>query len=142
MFLVGSHAQELPKTLPETVLTVPYAPHGAVFARAAAVVHQGGIGTTGQAMRASRPMLVVPFAHDQFDNAERLRRLGAAEVLPQTRYTARRAEDRLHRLLTQPGYATAAARIGESVRGENGSAAAAEAIEQVRQKFRKSVKPF
>jgi UDP:flavonoid glycosyltransferase YjiC (YdhE family) len=30
-------------------------------------VHQGGIGTTAQALRAGRPMLIVPFSHDQPD---------------------------------------------------------------------------
>ena len=36
---------------------------------------------TGQALRAGRPMLVVPFAHDQPDNAARVRRLGVARVV-------------------------------------------------------------
>jgi UDP:flavonoid glycosyltransferase YjiC (YdhE family) len=39
----------------------------------------GSIGTT-RSHALGRPMLVVPFAHDQFDNGERVRRLGAAEV--------------------------------------------------------------
>jgi UDP:flavonoid glycosyltransferase YjiC (YdhE family) len=57
--------------LPAGVIAVPYAPHAAVFPRAAVVVHQGGIGTTGEAMRAGRPMLVVPYSHDQPDHAAR-----------------------------------------------------------------------
>ena len=63
-------------------------PFSQLFPRAAAVVHAGGIGTTGLAMRAGRPMLVVPFAHDQPDNAERLRRLGVARTIPGPRYSA------------------------------------------------------
>lgn len=131
VFLTGSHPQGLPKTLPDTVIAVPYAPHALLFSRAAAIVHQGGAGTTGQAIRAGRPMLVTPFAHDQFDNAERVRRLGAAEVLPQSRYTAKRAESRLRRLLTLPSYAGAAKTMAETVRGESGSVAATDAIEAV-----------
>lgn len=129
VFLTGSHPQGLPAALPENAMAVPYAPHAAVFARAAAIVHQGGAGTTAQAMRAGRPMLIVPFAHDQFDNAERVRRLGAAEVLYRSRYNSRRAEARLRRLLERPSYLTSAQRIGERVRAENGVATAAEAIE-------------
>ena len=45
------------------------------------IVHQGGVGTTGQAMRSGRPELIVPFAHDQPDNAFRVQQLGAARVL-------------------------------------------------------------
>jgi rhamnosyltransferase subunit B len=129
VFLTGSHPQGLPEILPGTMIAVPYAPHAPLFAQAAALVHQGGIGTTGQAMRSGRPMLVVPFAHDQFDNAERVRRLGAAEVLPHSRYTAGRAEGRLQRLLTQQSYHDAAAKIRQQMEIEGGVRAAADAIE-------------
>jgi UDP:flavonoid glycosyltransferase YjiC (YdhE family) len=36
-------------------------------------------------------MLSVPFAHDQPDNAHRLRRMGVGVVIPAKRYTAPRA---------------------------------------------------
>lgn len=39
--------------------------------RALANIHQGGIGTTAQALRAAKPMIVVPYSHDQPDNARR-----------------------------------------------------------------------
>ena len=129
ILLTGSHPQGLPQTLPEGMLAIPYAPHGALFRRASAIVHQGGIGTTAQAMRAGRPMLVVPFAHDQYDNAERVRRLGVAEVLPHRKYRPRSAEQILQRLLSISAYGTAAAALGEQVRAENGSSNAADAIE-------------
>src|SRR5262249_28459461 len=58
--------------LPDGVAVFEYAPFSALFPRAAAIVHQGGIGTTGQALRAGRPMLVVPFGFDQPDNADRV----------------------------------------------------------------------
>ena len=57
-------------------VAVVRAPHAALFPRAALVVHHGGIGTLGQALRAGRPMLVVPWSHDQPDNASRVARLG------------------------------------------------------------------
>ena len=40
------------------ILCVPYIPYSHVFPRVAAIVHQGGSGTTGDALRAGRPMLV------------------------------------------------------------------------------------
>ena len=51
------------------LLTVTYAPYSHVFPHAAVNVHQGGSGTTGQAMRAGRPQLIVPYGWDQPDNA-------------------------------------------------------------------------
>ena len=68
----------LPHPLPDGTAAFAYAPLARVFPRAAAIVHQGGIGTLGQALRAGRPMLVVPFAFDQHDNALRADRLGVA----------------------------------------------------------------
>ncbi|MDB5373652.1 MAG: UDP:flavonoid glycosyltransferase YjiC, YdhE family, partial [Belnapia sp.] len=62
----------LPDPLPPWAFATGYLPHATVFPAAAAIIHQGGIGTTAQAMRAGRPMLVVPFSHDQPDNAARL----------------------------------------------------------------------
>jgi UDP:flavonoid glycosyltransferase YjiC (YdhE family) len=128
VFLTGTHAQDLPDRLPPTVLEWPYAPHAAVFARASAIVHQGGIGTTAQALRSAHPSLVVPFAHDQFDNADRVRRLGAGLWLSRGKYNARTAESAILRLLTESTFAASARRIAEVIGGENGARAAAEAI--------------
>jgi len=131
VLMTGEHPQGLPDSLPPGVLAVPYAPHAAVMPRGAATVHQGGIGTTAQAMRAGKPMLVMPFAHDQFDNAERVRRLGVAEVLTRRRYTAARVEGLLGRLLNDARYGRAARELGERVRAEQGAAAAANAIQRI-----------
>lgn len=129
LFLTGSQPENRITDLPSSVKAEPYAPHAQVFSHAAAIVHQGGIGTTAQAMRAGKPMLVVPFSHDQFDNAERVRRLGSTEVIARPRYSATRAARSLGRLLAKSSYMQAAAAIGERVRAENGSVAASDAIE-------------
>ncbi|HEX5443025.1 MAG TPA: glycosyltransferase, partial [Pirellulales bacterium] len=77
VLLIGVDPRNQPaEPLNNDAIAIDYAPFSELFPRAAAVVHQGGVGTTGQAMRAGRPMLVVPWSHDQYDNAERVRRLG------------------------------------------------------------------
>ena len=58
-----------------------YAPFSRLFPAADVIVHQGGSGTTGQAMRAGRPMVIVPYGHDQPDNAMRVSKLGIAETI-------------------------------------------------------------
>ncbi|HJU86158.1 MAG TPA: glycosyltransferase, partial [Gemmatimonadota bacterium] len=63
VLLVGDDPGNLPRsTLGSDALAVERAPHAALFPRAAAIVHHGGIGTLGQALRAGRPMLVVPWS--------------------------------------------------------------------------------
>jgi rhamnosyltransferase subunit B len=129
VFLTGQFAQDLPDGLPASVFLAQYAPHQQIFPRAAAIVHQGGIGTTAQAMRSGRPMLVVPFAHDQYDNAARIQRIGAGEMLPRPRYSAAAAARALRRLVENPGYARTAAALGERIRSEDGVSACADALE-------------
>jgi UDP:flavonoid glycosyltransferase YjiC (YdhE family) len=62
-------------------LQFDYLPLEAILPRASAVVHQGGIGTCAESLRAGIPSVIVPFGFDQPDNAERLRRLGVASVI-------------------------------------------------------------
>jgi UDP:flavonoid glycosyltransferase YjiC (YdhE family) len=130
VFLTGPHQQSLAETVPPDILIWPAAPHAQLFACASAIVHQGGIGTTAQSMRSGRPMLVVPFAHDQFDNAERVRRLGVAKVVSRSRYSASTAEATLHSLLENDAYKQPAFDVSQIIREERGKAVAALAIDE------------
>ena len=130
VLLVGTDPQNQPVTpLPAGVLAVAYAPHGSLFPHARAIIHQGGIGTTAQALRAGRPMLVVPHAYDQPDNASRVVRLGVARTLSPRRYEAKRVASELQALLTEPSYAQRAAEVGAMVQAEAGDRQACDAIE-------------
>jgi UDP:flavonoid glycosyltransferase YjiC (YdhE family) len=111
------------------VVTVPYAPHSEVMPRAAVNVHQGGVGTTGQAMLSGRPMLVVPFSHDQPDNADRLRRRGVARVLERSRVSAGAFTRELGALLADEPLAARAQAMAARMKQEPGAAGAADAIE-------------
>jgi UDP:flavonoid glycosyltransferase YjiC (YdhE family) len=117
---VGNHGLG---PLPPGILAVDYAPHSTVFPRAAAIVHQGGIGTLAQALRAGRPMLVIPFSHDQPDNAERAERLGVARSIPRAKFSALRA------LIEDPAYTQAARAVAQQIAAEDGVRAACERIE-------------
>jgi UDP:flavonoid glycosyltransferase YjiC (YdhE family) len=132
VLLIGRDPRNRPRgPLDGSVYVAEYAPYSALLPRAAAVVHQGGVGTTGQALRAGRPMVVVPWSHDQPDNAERVRRLGVAAVIPRGRYDARTAARVLRRLLDDPGVAARAEAVGRRVRAEDGAAAACDALERL-----------
>jgi rhamnosyltransferase subunit B len=120
-----------PPGLPPTILAWNYLPYARIFPRAAAVVHQGGVGTTAQALRAGRPMLVVPFAHDQPDNAARVTRLGVARTLTRGRYQAARVARELAALLGDPAVVEQAATAGARIRNERGVSTACDALERV-----------
>ncbi len=60
LLLMGKNA--LPTRLPTELFAAEYAPYSSVFPRSSCVVHQGGVGTTAQAMRAGVPQLVMPYA--------------------------------------------------------------------------------
>ena len=131
LLLIGHERNRSSSPLPDGVAAFEYAPFSEVLPRACAIVHQGGVGTTGQAMRAGKPTLIVPHAHDQFDNAARVERLGAARSLPRPKYTAESATRELRRLLDDPSYAEAAKKVGEVVSKEDGARVAADEIESV-----------
>lgn len=113
------------------VIQRDYLPHQRIFPRAAAIVHHGGIGTWARAMEAAKPSLVVPFGTDQPDNARRNEEMGLGLTLPASRYTARRAEALLSKLLEEPDYREAAAKMAASLAAEDGPRRAAEALETV-----------
>lgn len=128
VLLVGKDPRNRPASLPDGIVAFDYAPFSELFPRAAAMVHQGGIGTTAQAMRAGRPMLVMPYAHDQPDNAERVTRLGIARTIPRHRYNPARAAAELRQILDTPAYSQRASEIGAQIRHQDGVAAACDAL--------------
>jgi UDP:flavonoid glycosyltransferase YjiC (YdhE family) len=129
VLLTGLYRQNLlPPAVPSSVIAVDYAPHALLFPRAAAVVHHGGIGTVGEALRAGRPMLVMPFAHDQPDNAARVERLGVARVLPRRELSADALAAELGALLPDDEYARRAEEVGQIVGGEDGLGVACDAL--------------
>lgn len=132
VLLAGNHAQNRPtRATPSTdLLVVDQAPHATLLPRAAASVHQAGIGTLHQALRAGRPMVLVPHAHDQADNAYRAARLGVGGIIYPQRYRADRVAAELRRLTADAQYATRAAAVGSALHAETGVASACDAIEE------------
>ncbi len=97
LVLLSKDADQVPHPLPPHVFHAPWAPMGQLLPRAALLAHHGGVGTLARALGAGVPQLVIPFAHDQHDNAHRVRLMGAGDHLDPRRATTKR----LARLLTQ-----------------------------------------
>jgi UDP:flavonoid glycosyltransferase YjiC (YdhE family) len=117
--------------------TAEYVSYAELFPHAAAIVHQGGVGTLAHALKAGKPMLIMPCSHDQPDNARRAERLGVARTIARNKYTADRAAAELHALLrdpaTAPGYAAAAKQATAQIEKENGTHTACNALENLLQ---------
>jgi len=105
-----------------------YAPHSLLFPRAAAVVHQGGIGTLAHGLGAGRPQLIVPFYADQRDNAARAIMLGVARQLLPRRYDGASAARHLELLFCAPPHRSRAAEVSGQLAKEDGAAAAASIV--------------
>src|SRR4051812_27885987 len=128
VMLVGPLRQNRPPVDPDRIMVVESAPHEQLFPRAACIVHQGGVGTTGQALRAGKPMIIVPHAHDQPDNAYRVERLGISRTIFPGAYQGPRIARALATLLSTPAAQARAAIVASTVRAEGGAALAADLI--------------
>lgn len=109
------------------VFVATQAPYQRVFPHAALTVHQGGIGTIALSLAAGVPMGLVPFAHDQPDNAARAARIGAARVISRWRYRIG-AAGWLGSLLADGALYEAASHAAETLAQEAGAERAADVI--------------
>jgi rhamnosyltransferase subunit B len=78
VFLAGP-STTMPTSM-KNIMVRSYVPLSALLKRSRALVHHGGIGTCAQAFAAGLPQLVTPFAHDQFDNAARIKAVGCGLI--------------------------------------------------------------
>jgi rhamnosyltransferase subunit B len=127
--LLGTNA--VPGVSSPEILALPYAPYSQIFPHAAVNVHQGGSGTTGQALRSGRPMLIVPYGWDQPDNAARVERLGVGLHVSRNAYSSKTAIAALERLIGDSSFTVRAAEVATQMQREGGLASACNAIEAV-----------
>jgi sterol 3beta-glucosyltransferase len=117
------------RSLPEAddVFCADALPHDWLFPRVASVVHHGGAGTTGAALRAGVPAIVVPFTMDQPFWGARVAALGVGpEPIPRGRLTQERLAEALRRAVNDEAMRARAAELGAKIRAEDGVAAAVE----------------
>jgi len=113
----------------ERLLTRATVPYAWLFARVAAVVHHGGSGSMGLALRAGVPNFAVPLGYDQPLWGERLHALGVGPApIPEAALTAERLADALVAATTSRTMRTRAAEVGATVRAEDGVGRAVRAL--------------
>jgi len=107
-------------------------PHDWLYPRVRAVVHHGGAGTTGAALRAGVPAQVVPFMMDQPFWAHLVADLGVGPApLPRRQLTEDKLAQALEGLVRDDAMAARAAALGEKIRAEDGVGEAVRAFAAV-----------
>ena len=132
VLLIGSDPRNKPKQkLPDSICVAEYAPYSKLFSSASVVVHQGGVGTTAQCLNAGKPMLIMPYSHDQPDNARRMKRIGVAKVIQKAKYTPQKVTRKVRKILDDPEIARTARVVAEELRKEDGVKTACDALESL-----------
>ncbi len=132
VLLIGNDERNRPRhPLPDSICIAPYAPYSELFPHASLIVHQGGVGTTAQCLQAGKPQLIMPYSHDQPDNARRMRRLKVARSIFRKDYTPIRVARKIRSMLEDPIYARRAAAIAPRLAQEDGVKSACDALERL-----------
>lgn len=109
----------------KNVLFTACAPHEWLFPRCACVVHHGGAGTTGAALRAGVPQIITPVFMDQFDSAYAVNKLalgiGFSTQLQRTH--PEELANAISRCVTNPTYKLNAAALAPKVKSQRAETA-------------------
>ena len=117
--------------LPDNVFSLDYAPYAWLFPRMAAIIHHGGSGTTGFALRSGVPSMVVPFTADQPFWGRRTRELGVGIApIPFSKLTAENLSQAIETLTKDADMKIRAAHLRDAMAGENGVRVAAQLIQR------------
>jgi UDP:flavonoid glycosyltransferase YjiC (YdhE family) len=107
--------------LPDDVYCIESIPHDWLFPQMAAVVHHGGAGTTGAALRSGVPSFAVPFFGDQHFWGDRARKLGVGpNYVGLNRLTVDKLAERIRAAATDERMRRRAAVVGKRIRAEDG----------------------
>ncbi|MCC6572991.1 MAG: glycosyltransferase [Planctomycetes bacterium] len=117
--LLTRFPDQLPRSLPDNVRHFDFIPLSTLLPRAACMVYHGGVGTCGQALAAGTPQLIMPMAHDQPDNAARVKKLGVGADLPPKKFTAARLAKKLDTLLKDPALPVRCTAIATKMKADN-----------------------
>ena len=127
--VVATGWPKLPVETSDQMLVVESISHEWLFPRVAVAVHHGGSGTTGAALRAGVPSVIVPYFFDQPLWAKRVACLGAgAQPLPRRKLTAERLAEALDDVVSDRSKLDRARSLSRRIRSEDGVANAVRLI--------------
>ncbi len=117
--------------LPKNVLAVPYAPQLELLQKASLTISHGGLNTVLDSLASGVPLLVLPITYEQPAIAQRVRWVGAGEILPSSGLRASQVRERVGKLLADRTYTQRAKHIAGSIRAAGGVKRAGDIIEKI-----------
>jgi UDP:flavonoid glycosyltransferase YjiC (YdhE family) len=117
-------------TAPPNAVFETFVPHAAVLPQVTAMVTQCGMGTLMKALAHGIPLVCVPLAGDQPDNAARAVARGAGIRLGPDA-SPEHVRGALQRILGEPSFRAAARRLGKVLAAEDGARTAADELESL-----------
>ncbi len=108
-----------------------YLPQNLLFPHCDLVVTHGGSGTVRAALDHGLPLVVIPIAADQPDNARRCADLGVGRVVAPDRRTPGAIREAVREVLHTPGYRRNAARLRDEMRALPGPEYAVALLERL-----------
>lgn len=129
LMAVGSpFAEEVLGPIPANVLIQAFVPQLEILPRATLFITHGGMNSVNEALSYNVPLVVIPHGADQAWVAKRVEALGAGLTISPMHVNTTHLRRVAGRVASQPAYALAAAKVGESLRTAGGSRRAAAEI--------------
>jgi UDP:flavonoid glycosyltransferase YjiC (YdhE family) len=116
---------------PANVHIERYIPQTLLFPRCDLVISHGGSGTVMGALGCGLPMVLIPLAADQPENAARCAALGVARVLPPRDLSVETARQAVRSVLREESYRREAQRLRDEIARLPGPECAVELLEQL-----------
>lgn len=117
--------------IPANVEVHSWVPQLAILEQADAFVTHAGMGGSSEGLFTGVPMIAVPQAADQFNNADRLVELGVARRIDTEQATGEALRTALTELVADPEVARRSALLRAEARAEGGTPRAADLIEEL-----------
>ena len=120
------------------VYEIDSVPHDWLFPQCSAVVHHGGAGTLAAGIRAGRPTVVCAIQGDQPFHGSLVEARGIGEYLGMVgspKLTSRKISMAINRVTTDANILSAATRMGEKVRSEDGTGRAIDFLDRMAASF-------
>lgn len=109
------------RPLPENIFLIKDTPHRWLFPQMAAIVHHGGAGTTGAALSAGVPSLIVPHFGDQYYWGRRVAELGVGpEPIVRKKLSVEKFAEAISIALSDSTMRERASRLSATITAEDG----------------------
>ncbi|MBK8553270.1 MAG: glycosyltransferase family 1 protein [Ignavibacteria bacterium] len=133
IFLIGSNDSHSTDEMSgdEQICISGYESYPLLFPQCSAIVHQCGIGTTSQALYSGKPQILIPFAHDQPDNAHRVKRLGCGVIVFAKQLSVERLVKAIQEIVSNRSYQDNAEKYRNDLLGNDFEGMFMEAIDKI-----------